>query len=166
MAGAIAYVHEPLLQGHPVYLDDPGQFQRPLPPAGGVTSALKNYVMRGFPVRVDGPAQVALFAYDNNTFIVESFLPSETDVKISVAGNGAKLRNLVTGESSPPSRSHRASAGDRPRRSADNLQRASVAAFLRRVCRGKMTWRLSAESRTFQFPRSAALCRVAATADD
>jgi hypothetical protein len=63
-----------------------------------VTSALKNYIMRGFPVRVDGPAQVALFAYDNNTFIVESFLPTETDVKISVAGNGAKLRNLVTGE--------------------------------------------------------------------
>ena len=63
-----------------------------------VTSALKSYIMRGFPVRVDGPAQVALFAYDNNTFIVESFLPSETDVKISVAGNGAQLRNLVTGE--------------------------------------------------------------------
>ncbi len=63
-----------------------------------VTSALKNYVMHGFPVRVDGPAQVALFAYDNNTFIVESFLPSETDVKISIAGGGAKLRNLVTGE--------------------------------------------------------------------
>ena len=63
-----------------------------------VTSALKSYVMRGFPVRVDGPAQVALFAYDNNTFIVESFLPTETDVKISVAGGGAKLRNLVTGE--------------------------------------------------------------------
>src|SRR5208283_3572752 len=51
-----------------------------------VTSALKNYIMRGFPLRVDGPAQVALFAYDNNTFIVESFLPSETDVKISVSG--------------------------------------------------------------------------------
>jgi hypothetical protein len=63
-----------------------------------VTSALKNYVMRGFPVRVDGPAQIALFAYDNNTFIVESFLPSETGVKISVAGGTAKLRNLVTGE--------------------------------------------------------------------
>jgi hypothetical protein len=54
--------------------------------------------MRGFPVRVDGPAQIALFAYDNNTFIVESFLPSETGVKISVAGGTAKLRNLVTGE--------------------------------------------------------------------
>ena len=63
-----------------------------------VTSALKNYLMRGFPVRVDAPAQVALFAYDNDTFIVESYLPTETDVKISVAGNATKLRNLVTGE--------------------------------------------------------------------
>jgi hypothetical protein len=63
-----------------------------------VTSALKNYLMRGFPVRVDGPAQVALFAYDNNSFIVESFLPFETDVKISVTGGASKLRNLVTGE--------------------------------------------------------------------
>ena len=52
-----------------------------LPP--GVTGAIKNYVMRGFPVRLDGPSQVALFAYDNNTFIVESYLPAETDVKVS-----------------------------------------------------------------------------------
>jgi len=65
----------------------------------GLTSAFKDYLMRGFPVRVDGPAQVALFAYDNNTFIVESFLPEATDVKISVAGNFTQLKNLVTGES-------------------------------------------------------------------
>jgi hypothetical protein len=55
-----------------------------------VTSALKNYVMRGFPVRVDSPAQVALFAYDNDTFIVESYLPSETSVRISIAGSATK----------------------------------------------------------------------------
>ena len=63
-----------------------------------VTSALKNYVMRGFPVRVDGPAPVALFAYDNQTFIVESYRPEETEVKITVAGAETRLRNLVTGE--------------------------------------------------------------------
>ena len=67
-----------------------------LPPA--VTSALKDYLLRDFPVRCDGPSQVALFAYDNNTFIVESFLPKETDVKISVRGDYTKLRNLVTDE--------------------------------------------------------------------
>ncbi len=67
-----------------------------LPPA--VTSAIKNYLLRGFPVRLNGPGQIALFAYDNNTFIVESFLPTETDVKISTTENLTKLRNLVTGE--------------------------------------------------------------------
>jgi len=39
-----------------------------------------------------------LFAYDNDTFIVESYLPAETDVRISVTGSGTRLRNLVTGE--------------------------------------------------------------------
>ncbi|MGB7747251.1 MAG: hypothetical protein WBN75_08185 [Verrucomicrobiia bacterium] len=63
-----------------------------------VTTAIKNYVMRDFPVRLNGPSQVALFAYDNNTFIVESYLPAETDVTVSVAGEFANLRNLVTGE--------------------------------------------------------------------
>ncbi len=66
-----------------------------LPPQ--VTGAIKNYLMKGFPVRVDGPAQVSLFAYDNNTFIVESFLPTATDVKISVTGNFPHLKDLVTG---------------------------------------------------------------------
>jgi hypothetical protein len=63
-----------------------------------VTTAIKNYVMRGFPVRLDGPGQVALFAYDNNTFIVESYLPTETDATVSTAGEFASLHNLVTGE--------------------------------------------------------------------
>jgi hypothetical protein len=67
-----------------------------LPPA--VTSALKGYLMRDFPVRLDGPGQVALFAYDNHTFIAESYLPTETDVKVSAAGDFTKLRNLVTGK--------------------------------------------------------------------
>ena len=67
-----------------------------LPPA--VTGALKGYLLRGFPVRLDGPSQVALFVYDNNTFIVESYLPTENDVTVSVTGDYTKLRNLVTGE--------------------------------------------------------------------
>jgi hypothetical protein len=67
-----------------------------LPPQ--VTAAIRGYIMRGFPVRMDGPSQVALFAYDNNAFIAESYLPTETSVQISVPGNAAKLKNLVTGE--------------------------------------------------------------------
>jgi len=70
-----------------------------LPPA--TTTAIKNYLMRGFPVQLDGPAQVALFAYDNHTFIVESYLPVETKVKVSVPTGFTRLKNLVTGEVIP-----------------------------------------------------------------
>jgi hypothetical protein len=67
-----------------------------MPPS--VTGAIKNYIMTGFPVKLDGPSKVALFAYDNNTFIVESYLPTETDVRISLTGSSTKIRNLVTSE--------------------------------------------------------------------
>jgi hypothetical protein len=41
---------------------------------------------------------VSLFVYDNNTIIVESFLPEETKIKI-VAGAGiTKLSDIETGE--------------------------------------------------------------------
>ncbi len=63
-----------------------------------VLSALKNYIMGDFQFKLDGPSQVALFAYDNNTCIAESYLPTETDVRIGVTGNFTKLRNLATGE--------------------------------------------------------------------
>jgi hypothetical protein len=67
-----------------------------LPPL--VTTAVKNVVMRGFPVRIDGPSQVALFAYDNSTFVVESFLPDQATVKVTVQGTFTKLRNLASGQ--------------------------------------------------------------------
>ncbi|HLP76639.1 MAG TPA: hypothetical protein VK327_06920, partial [Candidatus Paceibacterota bacterium] len=64
-----------------------------------VTTAFRNFIMRGFPVRIDAPAQVALFAYDNNTLIVENYSETAADVKISTLGNSTLLKNLVTGES-------------------------------------------------------------------
>jgi hypothetical protein len=54
--------------------------------------------MQGFPVRLDGPSQVALFAYDNRTIIVQSFLPEGAKVKVAALGLGQKLRDLISGE--------------------------------------------------------------------
>jgi hypothetical protein len=67
-----------------------------LPP--DVTGAIKNFVVRGFPVRLDGPAQVALFTYDNGALIVQNFSATTADVIISTLENSTKLKNLVTGE--------------------------------------------------------------------
>jgi len=67
-----------------------------LPPA--VATKVKDVLMQGFPVRLDGPSQVALFAYDNQTIVVESFLPAETTVHVATLGGASKLRDLLTGE--------------------------------------------------------------------
>jgi len=63
-----------------------------------VTSRIKDVVMREFFVRIDGPSQVALFAYDNHTFVTESFLPAQAEVVVTAEGQYTHLRNLVTGE--------------------------------------------------------------------
>jgi len=87
-----------------------------------VTSAVKNYVTAGFPVRLDGPSHVALFAYDNNTFVVQSFRDEETDVTVSVLDTSTKqLRNLVTNAALDP----QPLPGNRDRREFGRRRRAN-----------------------------------------
>ncbi len=64
----------------------------------GALSAIKNYISGDFPLRLDAPSQVSLFAYDNNSFVVESFLDQEVNVTVSANGGFSKIRNLVNGE--------------------------------------------------------------------
>jgi hypothetical protein len=49
-------------------------------------------------VRLDGPAQVAMFVYDNDTFIVESFRDEPVDVKIVADIRINKLSDVLIGE--------------------------------------------------------------------
>jgi hypothetical protein len=60
-------------------------------------NAIRSYVMTDFPVRLDAPAKVSLFAYDNGSFIVESFRDEPTDATILLP-EGSALTNLVTGD--------------------------------------------------------------------
>ncbi len=62
-----------------------------------VLTSLRRYLLRDFPVQFDAPSQVSLFAYDNQTFVTESFLDQPTPVTISLPGTGRHLRNLATG---------------------------------------------------------------------
>jgi hypothetical protein len=58
----------------------------------------KELLNRDIYVRVEGPAHVAIFVYDNGTFIVESFLPEPVDVNIVVTRQVSGLRDLLTNE--------------------------------------------------------------------
>jgi hypothetical protein len=86
-----------------------------------VIGGLKNYLMADFPVRVDGPSQVALFAYDNNTFIVQSYRDEPVDLVVTVAGKSAKLRSELTDEMFP-AEANRQPAHDRAAANATSFK--------------------------------------------
>jgi hypothetical protein len=72
-----------------------------LPP--GVLSVIRAALGSDEPVRIDNaPAQVALFRYDNNTFIVQNYLPIASDVTVSVAGKVSQIRDLLSGKDITP----------------------------------------------------------------
>jgi len=63
-----------------------------------VLTQIKEVLMKNLYVRVDGPSQVVLFVYDNDTFIVESFLPEIVDVNIVTDNRISKLRDVLSNE--------------------------------------------------------------------
>ena len=75
--------------------DNPGDlYELPQP----VMKAIRGYLQSDFPVRLDSPARVSLFAYDNDTFIVESFRSQPATVGVFVTGGHTKLHDVLTGE--------------------------------------------------------------------
>lgn len=64
----------------------------------GVTTAIKAYLQQDYPVRMDSPAQVALFTYDNGAFVVQSFRNDDAEVTVAIAGEHVKLTNALTGQ--------------------------------------------------------------------
>ncbi|NLY75362.1 MAG: permease, partial [Firmicutes bacterium] len=66
-----------------------------------VLNLIRRKLTAGIGIRLEGPANIGLFVYDNNTFIVESFLPYHSDVKVVIEAEGLELLDLVTGERVP-----------------------------------------------------------------
>jgi len=67
-----------------------------LPPE--VLNRIRTVLSPDIKVRIEGPAQIGLFVYDNNTFIVESFLPENVGINIITDKGTGKLKNILTGE--------------------------------------------------------------------
>jgi uncharacterized membrane protein YgcG len=66
-----------------------------------VLNSIRNFMAGDMFVRLQGPAQVGLFAYDNNKFIVESFLPpdgGDVDAGVTLDAKFTKLVDVLTGE--------------------------------------------------------------------
>jgi hypothetical protein len=60
-------------------------------------NAIRSSLLGDFPVRIEGPAKVSLFAYDNGSFIVESFRDEPAAVTV-LATEATSLKDLVSAE--------------------------------------------------------------------
>ncbi len=63
-----------------------------------VLARIREAVAGGLYVSIDAPAQVALFVYDNHTFIVESFLPEAVEFNIVLDSRLNGPADLLSGE--------------------------------------------------------------------
>ena len=70
-------------------------------PAGALAT-LRAAVARSEPIRLDAaPAQVGLFRYDNDTAIVQNYLPTPATVTVSVDGAATAVHDLLRGTDTP-----------------------------------------------------------------
>jgi len=63
----------------------------------GVLNQLRQIMSKDLKVRIEGPALVSLFVYDNDTFIVESFCDEPVTVKVVTAEENKSIENIVSG---------------------------------------------------------------------
>ena len=63
----------------------------------GVLRAIRDVLAKDLYVRLDAPARVSLFVYDNDRFIVESFQENPVEVRIVTDKRITKLRDEVSG---------------------------------------------------------------------
>ncbi|HWA00813.1 MAG TPA: hypothetical protein VG841_10930 [Caulobacterales bacterium] len=59
---------------------------------------IRQLVSGDFPVRLDAPPLVSIFAYDNGTFVVQSFRDALAEVKVAVLGEGLTLTNVASSQ--------------------------------------------------------------------
>jgi len=62
-----------------------------------VLNRIRQTLCRDMTVRLQGPGKVSLFVYDNDTFIVESFLDESVDVQVVTDERLTTLTDLLTG---------------------------------------------------------------------
>jgi hypothetical protein len=62
-----------------------------------VLDHVRRVVTKGLPVRLQGPSRVSLFAYDNDTYVVHSFLDRMGSVELVADGRDVTLVDLLTG---------------------------------------------------------------------
>lgn len=68
----------------------------------GALNAIRAVTSKDVGYYIEGPSKVALFPYDNNTFIVENFNDEAVTINIAMNEKVAGMKNLATGQNVSP----------------------------------------------------------------
>jgi hypothetical protein len=66
-----------------------------------VLNRVRQVLCDGLPVRLEGPARVCLFPYDNGVFIAESFRDEDTEIGLVTNGASRSIVDLQSGAETP-----------------------------------------------------------------
>lgn len=67
----------------------------------GALNVIRRFMSKGLDMYIEGPSKVALFPYDNRTFVVENFNDTPVSVKVRFNVETSGMENLETGEKTP-----------------------------------------------------------------
>ncbi|HEY4206960.1 MAG TPA: hypothetical protein VGM31_09110 [Puia sp.] len=81
-------------KGHLYILTIPDNFSDLYNLPAEVLNKVREVMCRQLPVQLEGPGQISLYQYDNNTCIVESFLDKEAEVKLVTSSRFDHITDL------------------------------------------------------------------------
>ncbi len=85
-------------KGHLYVLTIPDNFSDLYNLPAAVLNKIRQVLGGNLNVQIEGPSKISLYVYDNNTFIIESFLETETIVKVVTPPSFNTVTDINTGE--------------------------------------------------------------------
>ncbi|MDR1356616.1 MAG: hypothetical protein LBJ58_02985 [Tannerellaceae bacterium] len=96
-SGYPVVLRAPYSQGNLYVITIPEDFGNLYDYPTGVLNAFRQILSKDLEVRIDAPAKVGLFVYDNGTFIVESFLDYPVTINVNTTDNITVITDILSG---------------------------------------------------------------------
>jgi len=97
VSGYPMLLRAPYSKGNLYVMTIPDDFGNLYDLPAGVLNVFRQMLSKDLDIRIDAPAKVSLFLYDNGTFIVESFLDEPVTIKINTKEGIDRITDLLSG---------------------------------------------------------------------
>ena len=97
VSGYPVLIRAPYSKGNLYVITIPDDFGNLYDLPEGVLNSFRQVLCKDLDMRIDAPAKVSLFIYDNGTFIVESFLDEPVTIKINAREGIDKITDMLSG---------------------------------------------------------------------